>query len=345
MKIYPINNTQKHSNFKGLKYLNGIETKNAMQENLKTFLSLNEASINALKDVDIIAYPNGLLLGIKNTRYLNPKYKRFYGDGKCYISDLGGGNVAFEPPSKVSDVNHVDQLEQTEIPGIYHTWIYDAIGLYNPSYYYNYSPQAILQFAKFLDSAFQKIDAAEKEYGMDCTNVMENVDKIEENARRMVIIDDIANTYTSENNILESMETKELEQLYAYKDTVNGFKSFGINISTDERFAAPEILDKKGYLDDKYADFYGDNGYVIVRYGNNNGCFAIAPLYSQYPEYCLFSKDNDNKYRCHVEGCEISSTLSTMGGDHFDKLIKFAELLEKVGESIEQANKTVNPTA
>ena len=345
MKIYPINNTQNRSNFKGLKYLNGIKTKNAMEENLKTFLLNNEVSINALKNVDIIADTNSLLLGIKNTRYLNPKYKRFYGDGKCYISDLGNGKVAFESSTTVSDVNHVDQLEQTEIPGIYHTWIYDAIGLYNPSYYYNYSPQAILQFAQFLDSASQKIDEAETKYGMDCVNTLENIDKMEENTRRMIIIDDIAKIYTSEDNILESMETKELEQLYAYRDTVNGFKSFGINISADERFAAPEILDKKGYLDDKYADFYGDNGYAILRYGDNNNSFAIAPLLSDYPEYCLFTKDNDNKYRCHVEGYEISSTLSTMGGDHFDKLIEFVKLLEKIGDSIEQANNTVNPTA
>ena len=345
MKIYPINNTQNHSNFKGLKYLNGIKTENAMEEELKTFLSNNKASINALENVDIIADTTGLLLGIKNIRYLNSKYQRFYDDGKCHISDLGNGNVAFELPSTVSDVYHIDQLEQTESPGRYHAWIYDAVGSYSPENYYNYSPQAILKFAQFLDMASQKIDEAETKYGMDCVRIMEELDKMEDDVRRMFLIDSLNNIYTHEDNILERMETKDLEKLYAYRDIVNGFKYFGINISTTDNFEAIEINDKKGYLDDKYVDLYGDNGYAIVRYGDNNNCFAIAPLTSDYPEYCLFPKNNDNKYRCHAEIYGGGLNLSSMGGDHFDRLIKLVELLEKIGDSIERANNVANLTA
>ena len=342
MKIDPIKQKQYHTNFKSLKYKNGIKTQNSLNPNMKEFLSKNEERINSMKNIDIIVDENKpLMLGIKNTRYLDKQYGRFYDNNKYSIIKFDDGVI--DVCSSDSAYQHCRRrLKPTEIQGIYNVSIANVFGFYqlgNEDYYDFNSPENTLKFAELLNSASEQIDEAETLYGMNCVEVLENVDKDTEFGHRMDIIDQINNTYTFiEDDLPEKMSTRDLEDLYAHKDIVDGFKSFGIHITVDN-FATPEIHDKKGYIDEKYSDFYKKNGYSIYKDKRYNR-YIIAPINDKYTHYTLFQNENhDNKYRCYVDFYDGGSNLSTFGGDLFDHLVKFINMLDIVAESIENTEK------
>ena len=342
MKISPITQKRTNTNFTGLKYKNGIKTKNALKPEMRDFLDQNEARINAMKNIDIIVEEDkNLMFGIKNTRYLDEKYERFYDNDKYGINKFDDGVI--DVCSSDSAYQHCRRrLKPTETPGIYNVSIANVFGfrqLGNESYYDANSPENTLKFAELLNSAAEQIDEAETLYGMNCVEVLENVDKDTEFGHRMNLIDEIKDTYTFvEDELPEKMSTRDLEDLYAHKDTVDGFKSYGIHVTVDT-FATPEIHDKKGYINEKYSEFYEQNGYVIYN-DKEHARYLIAPINDDYTHYTLFSSENhDDKYRCYVDFYDGGSNLSTFCGDHFDHLVKFVQILDIVADSIENKNR------
>lgn len=335
MKVNSVNKSGYYSNFTGLKYQNGIKTKNALSSDIKEFLSANKDRINALRDIDIIVDSDkkDFMLGIKNIRYLNPHYKRFYDNGEYDIQLADNGEIEIWNRKK-ADLHYRRWLKPTVIPGIYNVSIAQVLGFLDlrPEYYSYNSPAHILECAELLDSASKQIDAAEKEFGMDCVEALDNVDEYMELGHRMNIIDKIINTYTFEQNIQERMPTRELEALYSHKETVDEFKSYGIHLDTS---ATPEVVDKKGYVNENYSEFYEQNGYVIY-YSKDRNDYTVAPIDNEYVYYTLCpSKDNDGKYTCHKGFYDGGSNLSCFYGDHFDQLVDFLKILEKIAQSIE----------
>ena len=334
MKINQINQT----NFAGLKYKNGIKTKNALCNEMKEFLSVNEKRINALKDIDVIVDSDkkDFLLGIKNVRYLNPLYNRFYDNGKYNIKLEDNGEIKIWN-HKEADLHYRRWLKPTETPGIYDISIAEVFGFLDlrPAYYGYNSPEHILQCAELLDSASKQIDEAESEYGMNCVEVLNNVDRDMELGHRMDMIDKIIDTYTFEDNIQERMPTRDLEDLYSHREMVDGFKSYGIHIASDS-LGTPEIDDKKGYIDENYSEFYERNGYLIY-YSKDRNDYTVAPIESDDVYYTLCpSPNNDGKYRCYKGFYDGGSNLSSFAGDHFDQLVDFMKILEKIAQSIEE---------
>lgn len=339
MKINQINQT----NFAGLKYKNGIKTKNALCNEMKEFLSVNEKRINALKDIDVIVDSDkkDFMLGIKNIRYLDTHYERFYENGKYGIHKADDGSI--EVWSGATDVHRRRRLIPTENTGIYNVSIADVIGFLDlrPSYYDANSHEHTLQFAELLDSASKQIDEAESEYGMNCVEVLNNVDRDMELGHRMDMIDKIIDTYTFEDNIQERMPTRDLEDLYSHREMVDGFKSYGIHIASDS-LGTPEVDDKKGYIDENYSEFYERNGYLIY-YSKDRNDYTVAPIESDYIYYTLCpSPNNDGKYLCYKGFYDGGSNLSSFAGDHFDQLVDFIKILEKIAQSIEESQATIN---
>ena len=344
MKINSINPQSHNTKFNGLKYQSGIKTKAILKPELKEFLAANEVRINKLKCLDIIANDNNILfLDIKNTRYFDPKYERFYNDGNCSIN-LNNDNAINIWSYSNETVHELRELKPVDknTPGIYNVNVATVIGFLalRPDYVWTYSPEAILKCAELIDSSHQKINDAEFEYGMDCVKVLEETDKLVEYGHRLDLIDNVKNAYNFEqDDIMNNMSTEDLEELFKNKEDVENLKYYGITINKDSyNYIAPIIHDKYGYIDDKYSDYYGDNGYVIFNNKEYNR-FKIAPVNREYPVFTIFSKNNDNKYICFVDFYDGGSRLSSFGGSSFDELVQFTKTLDKIATSINDAQK------
>ena len=344
MKINSITTRPYNTNFSRLKYQSGIKTKAILTPELKEFLAANEARINKLKCVDIIASDlNNIFLDIKNTRYFDPKYERFYNDGNCGIN-LNDDNVINIWSSNNATIHELRELKPVNknTPGIYSVNIAAVIGFLalNPDYSWTHSPEAILKCAELIDASHQKINDAEFEYGMDCVKVLEETDKLVEYGHRLDLIDNVKNTYNFEqDDILNNMPTEDLEALFNNKEDVENLKYYGITINKDSyNYVEPMIHDKYGYIDDKYSDYYGDNGYVIFN-NKEYDRFKIAQVEREYPVFTIFSKNNDNKYICFVDFYDGGSRLSSFGGTSFNELVQFTKTLDKIANSINEAQK------
>ncbi len=344
MKINSINAQPYNTNFNGLKYQNGLKTKAILKPELKEFLKANEARINKLKFVDIIANDcNDLFLDIKNTRYLDPNYELFYDEENCGIN-LNNDNVVEIWSHSHDTVHELRELKPVDkdTQSIYSVNVATIIGFlaFRPDYVWTHSPEAILKCAELIDSSHQKIDDAEYQYGMDCVKVIEEADKLVEYGHRLDLIDKVSSTYNFEqDDILNHLPTDDLENLFKNKEDVENLKYYGITINkTSYNYVEPMIYDKYGYIDDKYSDYYGDNGYVIFN-NKEYDRFKIAPIKREYPVFTIFSKNKDNKYICHVDFYDGGSNLSSFGGSSFNELVQFTKTLDKIADSINNAQK------
>lgn len=335
MKVCNVSQNRYFPNFTGIKYRDGIKTKNALCDEMKEFLSANEERINSLRDVDLLvdSEKDNFMLALKNIRYLNPLYKRFYENGKYNIQLKDDGNIEIWNHKSV-DIHYRRSLIPTNVPGIYEISIARILGFLDlsPEYDSYNSMENTLQCAELIDATSRQIDEAESVYGMNCVEVLDNVDKDLEFGHRMNIIDEIINIYTFEDNNQEKMPTRNLEALYLHRETVKRFQSYGIHLA--DEYATPEIYDKKGYINEVYSEFYEHNGYVI-KYNADRNYYLIAPIEDDCVYYTLYPQ-KANKYRCHWDDYEGGSNLSSFAGNHFDELVDFAKILEKVALSIEE---------
>lgn len=350
MRINPIVTNSYAIRFKGLKYENGEQTKekiNNENSQTSTFINMRKSEMEACKNVDMIVTDDGnIRLMPKTPRYLDDKYQRFYGDKNFEIEKCSDGSIEFYG-------------NKQEINGYYATYYKDTFKINpvnnNGEYevykghhdFYNHrikwiksDNEKILEFAKFLDGMTQTIDSAEKQYGMNCVDVLNRQDEIKEQQYREGIIEKVKDTYTFEDDeLLSSMPTDYLNILMDNKYKTEECENFGIHISRhpyEKNWPKVQITDKYGYFDEKYNRFFKEENFSISK---EDGYCRLQYINSEYPYYSFNSPNQDNNYNIYYDHHEGGSNLSSMGKEHFSKVVDLANMLDRVAKSAQRAEK------
>lgn len=344
MKIFFQSYTQTPS-FCGLKYKNGIKTKDALSPAVKDLLNKYSNDLAKMKNVDVMVVGSDeFKLCIKNPRFLDVKYERFYKDKEYEINkDENGSSIELnKAPYRKENYNSpgvynlfykiMNKLTQSAEPGVYDV----ACGYRNPgSGNYEWKPALpvrTIEVAKLIDCVMQKIEDAENSYGMNCVNVLDNADEIGRQQYRLNIINQIKQTYGTNGDFSE-IDTKDLETLLRFKDKVSGFKYYGINIDEKHWSHPVYIHNNKYYLDEIFNDYYNEFGLEIIRQSNG---FVVKSPEQNYPYYNL--KDmGGNNYNLYNNFYDGGTNLSGLDISSFEELVKLTEALDNVAEFIDSS--------
>lgn len=329
MKIISQSYTQTPS-FCGLKYKNGIKTKDALSPAVKDLLNKYNNDIAKMKNVDVMVIGSDeFKLCIKNPRFLDVKYERFYKDKKYEIKkDEKDTSVELNKNPYI-----MNKLTQSSEPGMYDVACgYRSLSTENKCEWKPALPVRTIEVAKLIDCVMQKIEDAENSYGMNCVNVLDNADEIGRQQYRLNIINQIKQTYGTNGDFSE-IDTKDLETLLRFKDKVSEFKYYGINIDEKHWSHPVYIHNNKYYLDEIFNDYYNEFGLEIIRRPNG---FVVKSPEQNYPYYNLQDKggNNYNLYNNYYDG---GSNLSGLDSSSFEELVKLTEALDNVAEFIDSS--------
>ena len=268
---------------------------------------------------------------VLSPRFLSEKYERFFKD-KNYVVQNDEEDSSFGLYSRPYYSSNqllygiMNKLIPNKEIGVYDV----AFGFSKSDYTTEWNPappMRTLEVAKLLDTILQNIDDTENQYGMNCVEVLDNIDEMRKEQERLNIINQIKPFYTT-NNEFKNMNTKELEELLANKDNVANIKNYGI-IMDEVKWPYPVLIqDKNGYLDEIFNDYYNEKGWLLVRrdYG-----FQMRSLKDKDFYYSLDDK-GEQKYAAHVTFYEGGSNLSSFC--HLEDLVKLMQRLDEVADTI-----------
>ena len=328
MQILPITSQNSNSTFKGLRYQNGIKTKNALTPNVTKMLALLEKKCSGMKNVDLILTDESKLqLNILSPRYLNPKFNRFYREENYETGKYDSGNFYFH------NIKDHDYLRIKLLPT-------DEIGIFNVvedgSTNFGTTLSDTLLAADLIEKTSDKIKAAEKEYGMDCVRVLDNIDDLTIEAERAKLIDDIKKSYVVLNE--KKLDRQDIDTLYLLTNNKVGAESLenykiGLGGYFDDSIMDVYLVDSKGYLDEAYKEFYEKDGLKIENYSETGR--KLSPLHGEYPYYSFGTKDGKSYGVC-LDTYEMGSNLSCVDRDHFKKLLSIAGTLDRIAHNIDK---------
>lgn len=330
MQIHAISKQNNLQSFNGLKYQHGVQTKSALNSKLGGVTNLLEHKCEGLKNVDIILTDEGKLqLDVIKPRYLDEKFQRFYLERNYRIGlNRKDGHICFD-----NNVEH-DYLKISLVPTVV-PGIFDVLSWHkNPNLGADVSNT--LKAAELIENVFNDIDAAEKEHGMDCVSVLNNIDKLTLEAELTRLVDEIKKSYTvTHEKQLAKNGVKELYLLINNRETVDSFKHYKIALVGNDRdsFIAPCLVDTEGYLSEVYNDFYKKEGLVVQ--DEDDFHKNIKPSFGDYPIYSFGSKDGQ-AYHVFLDAYEFSHNLSSLEENNFGKLLSIVERLDKVGGLIKK---------
>lgn len=334
MQVHSVTNQNNHKSFKAVRYQNGIKTKAALSANIKDKLSLLEGKCNGIKNVDLILTDKGgIQLDVKTPRYLSQEFKRFYQEKDCETDYTDNQMTRLRIKDDPADIYFLPTKD---------IGIYDIKETYETNNF-NIFLKKVLTGMSLIDTVSENIRSKEEEYGMNCVNVLENVEKYAEESKRMVRLDNINNAYyIPDSKLLEQLPDNWLNILECYEDDVSRLKHYGVAVMEEDksggRFVNPFLNDKKGYLNDSYKPFYEKMGYNIIQEGES---VVVMPKNNQYTQFVLYPvKDKNSDFTAYgvwLNGYEISSVLTTFGRkEKLDDLVWLANELDKIGNAIEK---------
>lgn len=321
MQIQPVKN-QYNSSFKGIRYKNGIITEKALDANMQRLLPLLERKCSNMKNVDLIlSEENKIQLDIKTPRYLNQQFKRFYGDNIVFFHDNGRIGISNEKTNDCTDIKFLPT---------------DSIGIYDiqttESDSFNNHLSKVLKIMEIIEKASDNIRNAEQAYGMNCVTVLDNADKLNEETKRLILIDKIKESYVADEEYLKIVSIYDLKKLLNYSDVVKKIKNYKIAIqpySNDSNHIAIEIVDTNGYLNPIYSEFYERSGLEIKDKG---GTITLKPTKSKFTIYTFYDKGG-NKYRGYMDYYDGGRSLNCI--EFIDELLRITNQLDSVGSVIE----------
>ena len=332
MNISPISANSSSPNFGVLKYQNGMRTKAGLSTELKEVLERYDSDIKNMKNIDILVFDNNnIKLCIKTPRFLNEIYDRFFKDKSYKIQKKEeDSSIIMSGYSNGLWYGTRHKFIPDEVPGIYNVmsdYSYNGPAAWEPS-----PPMRTLEIARLLDGIMQNIDNTENRYGINCIEVLNNIENRQKEQKRLDLINEARPLYTV-NNDFKNFDINNLELVLGHKDSVAKLKNYGIFIDEINSPYPAYIQDKKGYLDDIFNEYYKLHGWELRRF---DGGFELCAVGNPYYKYELYNQ-GDNKYSAWESTYETVSRLSLwVGGyEHFSKLVSLAQKLDDVAKSIQ----------